>query len=308
MRPLPACTAIAASLALSCSVTSGTTHTPRMEKPGQAAAPEAPKSPEETLPGVDLSGLTPPQREELAAWARGTFCSCGCPHTVSSCLAGHKTCHHAARMVKLASGLVKKGASLAEVSKIVDAYYSGFDRRKRLDVTQYGPPIGDAQAPITFVVISDFTCPFCKITVPTIEDFAKARADRVRLFAKPFPISAHPGSDVAAETAEWAREKGLYWDLQGLLYAADEEPTPDRMAALVGRLGGDVADLRAALQSGRYKQRVTSSQVEARDAGLTGTPTLFLNGRKIEDLTEDGLSFALEDEEEWVKNGGWERD
>ena len=308
MRSHPASTALLAALALSCSVTSGTTKTPRLEKPGQAAAPEAPRTPEETLPGVDLSGLTDAQKEVLAAWARATFCACGCPHTVSSCLAGHKTCHHAARMVKLATGLVKKGATLPDVSKFVEAYYSGFDRRKRLDVREYGPPIGNPQAKVTLVVISDFTCPFCKITVPAIEDFAKARSDRVNLYAKPFPIPAHPGSDVAAETAEWAREKGLYWDLQGLLYASDEEPTADRMAAVVGRLGGDVTDLRAALQSGRYKQRVTSSQVEAREAGLTGTPTVFLNGRKIEDVSEEGLSFALEDEEEWVQHGGWERD
>lgn len=308
MRSPPTSTALLAALALSCSVTSGTTKTPRLEKPGQAAAPEAPKTPEETLPGVDLSGLTDAQKEVLAAWARGTFCACGCPHTVSSCLAGHKTCHHAARMVKLAMGLVKKGAALPDVNKYVEAYYSGFDRRKRLDVREYGPPLGNPQAKITFVVISDFTCPFCKINVPTIEEFAKARSDRVSLYAKPFPIAAHPGADVAAETAEWARDKGLYWELQGLLYASDEEPTADRMAALVGRLGGDVGDLRAALQSGRYRQRVTSSQVEARDAGLTGTPTLFLNGRKIEDTSEEGLSFALEDEEEWVQHGGWERD
>jgi protein-disulfide isomerase len=211
-------------------------------------------------------------------------------------------------MVKLASGLVAKGAGLDDVTKIVAAYYAGFDRRKKLDVREFGPPVGGPDAKLTFVVISDFTCPFCKLFVPTIEQFVKDRGDRARLFAKPFPIASHPGSGVAAEAAEWAREKGLYWQLQSALYASDETPTADSVAALVSRLGGDAADLRQALDGGRFKQRVASSQVEARDAGLTGTPTLFLNGRRIEDLSEEGLTFALEDEEEWVQHGSWAKD
>jgi protein-disulfide isomerase len=303
MRFPAAAVASLAALALSCASAGQ----------GPSAAPATPdaaataQTPEELLPGVDLSAFSPAQREVLASWARATFCACGCPHTVSSCLAGHKTCKHAGRMVQLASGLVAKGATLTDVNRIVQNYYAGFDRRKRLDVTDFGPPLGDPEAKITIVVVSDFTCPFCKLFVPTIEQFAKQRPG-VRLFAKPFPIASHPGSDVAAETGEWAREKGLYWDLQSLLYAADEAPTEDGMAALVRRLGGDTADLREALASGRYRQRVLQAQVEARDAGLTGTPTVFVNGRKIEDLSEDGLRFALDDEEEWVAHGGWAHD
>ena len=112
----------------------------------------------------------------------------------------------------------------------------------------------------------------------------------------------------AAEAGEWAREHGGYWELSAALYASDDHPDADSLAKLVSRLGGDAADLRDALATGRYRQKVSRALAEARAAGLTGTPTVYLNGRKVEDLTEEGLAFALEDEEEWVQHGTWVRD
>jgi protein-disulfide isomerase len=304
--PAALAAALSTLAALSCGVTSG--------KVGRAPAPVAAPGaapllePEEALPGIDLSPLSQEQRKALAAWAGETFCACGCPHTVSSCLRTHAPCKHAPRMVRLAMGLAVKGATAAEIGRIVQAYYQGFDRRARLDTAGLGPPMGTPGAKITLVIVSDFTCPFCKIFVPTVEQFVKEHAAAVRLLAKPFPIASHPGAQEAAEAGEWAREKGLYWELSAALYGMDEEPTVDRIAAVVSRLGGDPADLRDALATGRYRERVARSQAEARAAGIKGTPTVFMNGRIVEDLTEDGLAFALEDEEEWIQHGSWARD
>jgi protein-disulfide isomerase len=306
MRTL-AVLAVPLSLAtLSCGVTS--LKVGRAPSPVAPAKAGAPLEPGEALPGVDLSALSPAQQAALAAWAIETFCACGCPHTVSSCLREHRGCKHAPRMVKLATGLARKGATGPEIGRIVQAYYAGFDRRARFDTADLGPPIGTPGARITLLVVSDFTCPFCKIFVPSVEQFARDHADRLQLLAKPFPIASHPGAQEAAEAGEWAREHGIYWELSAALYAMDDHPTVDSIAELVSRLGGDAADLRDALASGRYRERVSRSQAEARAAGLTGTPSVYLNGRQVDDLTEDGLAFALEDEQEWVQHGSWARD
>jgi hypothetical protein len=49
---------------------------------------------------------------------------------------------------------------------------------------------------------------------------------------------------------------------------------------------------------------------EARAAGIKGTPSLFMNGRPLVllDLSEEGLERTLQDEEEWTRHRGWERD
>jgi protein-disulfide isomerase len=303
LRPLALLTVVHLA---ACGVTSG--RVGQDPKPVLPVAEPAPTTPEEALPGVDLSGLSGPARQALAAWANETFVACGLPLTVSGALRTHKACKHAPRMVALARGLAAKGATGPEIDRIVQAYYAGFDRRARFDVASQGAPLGNPDAKITIVVVSDFTCPFCKLFVPSIEAFVKTHGDRVRLFSKPFPIASHPGAQEAAEAGEWARDAGIYWEVQKRLYELDEAPTPDNLAAAIEAAGGDGADLKESLASGRYRDRVAKSQAEARIAGLKGTPAVYLNGRLVEDLTEEGLAFALHDEEEWVAHGSWLRD
>ncbi len=278
---------------------------------GQPAAKAAATAEPDGLPGVDLSALSPEQRKLVLDWAREAFCYCGCPHTVDQCLRTHGKCHHAARMATLAAHLARGGAGKADLAKATDAYYASFDKRAKLDVTQFGPPRGNASAPVTLVEFSDFTCPFCQKVHAPLSAFAEGRADRVKLFYKPFPIDSHPGSYDAAQAAEWARSRGLFWPMHDALF---ENPgaahSVSDLADVARGVGGDPAELRTALEEKTFLPRVKDSQVEARQAGIRGTPTLFLNGRihVLSDYSEDGLEFTLQDEEEWQKHQGWEHD
>ncbi len=274
----------------------------------EAAAPTS-ADPAAVLPGVDLEGLSPEQRKIVAEFALQNFCPCGCPHTVSSCLRTHQGCKHAPRTARLAIRLVRAGAGLADVRRLVDEYFASFDRRVRLDVADFGPPLGDAAAPATLVEFSDFACPFCRALRPTLEAFVTARVDRVKLFYKPFPIEAHPGAVDAAEAVEWARDAGIFWPMHDALFASPGHSI-DQLATAARQAGGDAGDLRDAVQAKRHADRIRASQAEGRRAGMKGTPTLFLNGRllTLPDYSEETLEMVLEDEEEWQAHHGWERD
>jgi protein-disulfide isomerase len=272
-----------------------------------AAAPTA-DDPAAVLPGIDLDGLTPEQQRSVAELALSEFCYCGCPHTVSGCLREHASCDHAKRMATQAVRLARGGAKRADLQRILADYYAGFDRRARLDVAAYGPPLGDEQAPVTLVEFSDFTCPFCKQFRPTLEAFVQAHAGRVKLYYKPFPIQGHPYAVEAAQAVEWAREHGIFWPLHDRLFEAEGELSPEVLAGHVEALGGDGDALTSALTAGTFRRRVEAAQAEGRAAGMRGTPTLFMNGRRLPDLGEDALEHALADEEEWLKSGGWARD
>ncbi len=269
-----------------------------------------PATEDAALAGVDLKGLTSEQKTIVVAWARQEVCYCGCPHTVSQCLLEHRTCKHAGRMASLAVGLMRAGARQGDLRKSVSAYYASFDKRSRLDVSQFGPPLGSTSAPIAIVEFSDFTCPYCQMVRPSLEAFVKARTDRVKLFYKPFPIQSHPGALEAAQAAEWARDRGLFWPMHDAMFGDPSAHTPDALAHLAREVGGDPADLRAALEERRYEPRIRASQDEAKKAGIKGTPTLFMNGRMLVlgDYSEEGLERTLRDEEEWIRRGGWERD
>jgi protein-disulfide isomerase len=282
---------------------------PRPSTAAEAAA--ATSSPESLLPGVDLSALEPAQREVVARVAQDEFCYCGCPHTLSGCLREHKGCRHAPRMAQLAARLAGLGLNEVQILKVLTEYYASFDAPKRvkLDVAAWGPPLGDPRAPVTLVEFSDFTCPYCQMLRARLEAFVKARSDRVKLIYKPYPLASHARSLEAALAGEWAREKGLFWPMHDLLFSRSYALDDASLGEMAAEAGGDPADLKKALETQRHRDRVAASQDEARRAGLTGTPTLYLDGRRylLPDWSEESLEFTLRDEEEW-RAGGWGRD
>jgi predicted DsbA family dithiol-disulfide isomerase len=261
-------------------------------------------------PGIDLEGLEPDARRTVAELALSEFCPCGCPHTISACLRGHETCSHSKRAARLAVRLARLGVVGDDLRRMVSSYYASFDRRPGPNPSNWGPPLGDPAAKVTLVEISDFTCPFCRKLRPDLEAFVKAREGRVNLVYVPFAIESHPGALQAAQIGEWAREAGHFWPTHDALFEAVHPLDDDDVAELARAVGGDPDALRAALADERYLPRVRAGQAAGRDAGIRGTPTLFLNGRQlvVPDYSEAALEDALADEEEWAAHGGWAKD
>jgi protein-disulfide isomerase len=293
---------LAAAIALACARSPGA--------PAGGAGSERPAAGAATLPRVAYEGLAPEQQKLVEDFARETFCYCGCPHTLAQCLREHGTCKHAPRMAALAARLARAGAKREDIARLVTSYYASFDRRARLDADRFGPPLGDPGAPVTLLEFSDFTCPYCQLVRPALESFVEARKGRVKLVFKPFPIESHEGALEVAQAAEWARDQGLFWPMHDALFSNPGAHAPDALAAIAREVGGDPESLRAALADGRFVPRIRESMAEARAAGIKGTPSLFMNGRPLVllDLSEEGLERTLQDEEEWTRHRGWERD
>jgi len=214
-------------------------------------------------------------------------------------------------MARLAVKLAGAGLSRADLSKAVAGYYASFEPKKRvtLEVEGWGPPLGEASAPLTVVEFSDFTCPYCQLLRPELEKFVTDRPGRLKLIYKPFPIQSHPNAAEAAQAGEWARDQGVFWAMHDLLFstpAHDVQTLVDHARAL----GKDPTDLREALAEGRFLAKVKRSQSDAQAAGLRATPTLYLEGRRLglPDYSDWMLEFTLQDEEEWKANRGWARD
>jgi protein-disulfide isomerase len=213
-------------------------------------------------------------------------------------------------MLTLASRLVRAGAKKDELARLVAGYYASFDKRARLDVSKFGPALGSADAPVTLLEFSDFTCPYCQLVRPVLESFVEAHQGRVKLVFKPFPIETHPGALELAQAGEWARDHDLFWPMHDALFASPGSHSPEELALIARDVGADPKSLHEALGDGRYLPKIRASQAEARAAGIKGTPTLFLNGRMLVlmDYSDEGLEFTLQDEEEWAKSGGWQKD
>lgn len=159
-----------------------------------------------------------------------------------------------------------------------------------VDVTPEGFPLkGSLSAPVTMVEFSDFQCPFCRQfateTLPLVEQ-KYIRTGLVRLIYRDFAVQG-PESQWAAEAAYCAQEQGAYWAYHDLLFSRQQGPNtgafnPENLKLFAAELGLDTRLFAQCLDSGRYAAMVQAATQEGRSLGLQGTPTFFVNGRKVE--------------------------
>jgi len=104
---------------------------------------------------------------------------------------------------------------------------------------------------------------------------------QVRLVYKDFPLPSHPGARPAAEAARCAGAVGSFWDYHDLLFVAFPNFSREDLIGYAGRLGLDRTAFTTCLDEGRFRNAVEADIGEGRSLGVTGTPTFFINGRRI---------------------------
>jgi protein-disulfide isomerase len=156
------------------------------------------------------------------------------------------------------------------------------------------PSSGPATAPVTIVVFSDFECPRCKAVHGRLDALLKEYAGKVRLVARNYPLEQHALAHKAAEAAEAAAEQGKYWEYAELLFANQGSLTPDKFKQFATQLGLDRAKFDAALDSGRFATLVDGDLEEGTKVGVQATPSVYVNGRPVQDDTTEGLKAAVD--------------
>jgi protein-disulfide isomerase len=104
---------------------------------------------------------------------------------------------------------------------------------------------------------------------------------KVRLVFKDFPLASHEGALPAAEAARCAGEQGRFWEYHDLLFIAQPDFSTVDLVRYAGRLGLPTEPFTACLESARYRDAVRADVAEGRAAGVRGTPTFFVNGRRL---------------------------
>jgi protein-disulfide isomerase/Tfp pilus assembly protein PilF len=143
------------------------------------------------------------------------------------------------------------------------------------------PVKGPALAPVTVVLFSDFQCPFCSKVVPTVKQIAEAYPKDVRIVWKHMPLPFHQNALPAAKAAEAARAQGKFWEMHDRLFAGQQALSDAAYAAAAKDLGLDLERFRADAASEATAKRITEDGTLAAASGTTGTPTLFVNCRKM---------------------------
>ncbi|NUQ77549.1 MAG: thioredoxin domain-containing protein, partial [Polyangiaceae bacterium] len=146
------------------------------------------------------------------------------------------------------------------------------------------PVRGKASALVTLVVFSDFQCPFCIRAVKTTNDIEKQYGDKIRLVFKHNPLPFHPRAEPAAELAIEARlQKGDagFWKAHDLLWDANGKLAEEELADIAKTAGLRAPAVAKAIETKKHKAVIEADQDLADDLGAHGTPTFFINGRRL---------------------------
>lgn len=167
--------------------------------------------------------------------------------------------------------------------------------------------LGSGSAPHTVVVFSDFQCPACK----SFADFFKheivpSLGDRVRLVYRHFPLDTdcnphlgmtlHANACEAAHAAEAARELGGaqgFWKMHDALFARQADVAEGRWAELAAGAGLDGAAVAGRVARRSHRDRIAEDVRLAFALKLDGTPSIFVDGRYLEDWTNPEVWKAI---------------
>jgi len=141
--------------------------------------------------------------------------------------------------------------------------------------------IGPAKAPLQLVVYSDFQCGYCRQLVPVLQQVRGKFPQEVTIVYRHFPLAIHPRAFPAAVAAECAAEQGHFWEYHDRLFAEGGDLGDARLLDLAASLGLDQERFQACLHSDPPRQAVEANLREASELGLPGSPSVFLNGRRL---------------------------
>jgi protein-disulfide isomerase len=152
---------------------------------------------------------------------------------------------------------------------------------------------GNPDALVEVVEYSDYQCPFCrdyqKELMPQIDE-KLVKTGKVKFIFKDFDVIGDE-SKAASQAALCAQEQNRFWEYHDILFENQGAENSgafkqDKLLEFATTLGLNTDAFSECLSSGKYTAQINRSTQEGRNQGLTGMPTTFVNGRKLEGLVK----------------------
>ena len=172
------------------------------------------------------------------------------------------------------------------------------------DTTVWRVPVGSSPsrglltAPVTIVEFGDFQCPFCRRAEVTLADMRTRYGAKVRIVWKNNPLAFHTHAEPAAEIAmeaHAAQGDAVFWQMHDLLYENQAHLEDTDLLGYARRLR--LPGAAAALADKKHATQIRADQALAKSLDATGTPTFFINGRRLSGAQSPDKFATIIDEE-----------
>lgn len=157
------------------------------------------------------------------------------------------------------------------------------------------PARGDATAPVTVVMFSDFQCSACAATHPVLQRVLAEYGDKIRFVVRDFPLTTiHKDAFLAAQAANAAHAQGKFFEYTEILYRNQDALDAASLRKYAADSGLNVGQFELDLQSGKFAGEVRRDMAEGKNYGVGATPTVFVNGVKVRGLSAKAFRDAIE--------------
>jgi protein-disulfide isomerase len=164
------------------------------------------------------------------------------------------------------------------------------------------PVEGNPDAPVRIVVFSNFFCPGCRLLSGELHQIVSYFEGRVSVIFKHYaglvcleqedPSSA-PGVCLAAWAAEAARRQGRFWPFHDLLFMVESDYDEGLIRQIALNVGLDMDWFEAEWLSPEVREKVARDTNLGQRLGIEGTPMVFLNNKKVDNLSPRVLEFLI---------------
>jgi protein-disulfide isomerase len=195
--------------------------------------------------------------------------------------------------------LISKDGSKILQATVFDINSNPFKNELEKLKTTGSPSFGTPGAPVVIVEFSDFQCPYCRAEAQEIrKNLLTAYPTQVRLYFKTFPLeSLHPWAKAGAIASKCVAKQNpdAFWTYHDWIFEHQADITPENlkektMGWAKDAKGIDGVQLGQCMETKATEGEVSVDQVEGQKLEVNGTPTLFVNGRRI-DRTIDWSSL-----------------
>lgn len=146
------------------------------------------------------------------------------------------------------------------------------------------PRLGNPAAKITIVEFADFTCPFSKQEFPVVRELLAKYPDKINFVFRHFPLgdANHAGGKEAAIAGVCANSQGKFWPFHDKLFQNQKNFTNADLLSLASQSGLNSESFSQCLKSDAVKSKVEKDWADGAALGVSGTPSFFINGEKVE--------------------------
>jgi protein-disulfide isomerase len=120
--------------------------------------------------------------------------------------------------------------------------------------------------------------------------------DHVKIVFKHFPLSSHRFAATAALASVAAQEQGKFWQYHDLIFENFRELNDQKFIEFAQKLELNLPLFTKSMNSQKVKDKVIKDYNDGREVGVTGTPAVFINGRRLRDRSFDGFQKLIDKE------------